>query len=106
MSLKIPPPSSSLKPTYFSTWRPRQRNTCICCHRLESRNFSQTAYLRVKREKPDPAMESRFIAWKEGPGGVFRRPLPGSTNYLNAYNKQGKLIRQALQNQQDEELDQ
>ena len=37
---------------------------------------------------------------------MFRRPLPGSTNYLNAYNKQGKLIRQALQNQQDEELDQ
>jgi len=51
-------------------------------------------------------MQSRFIAWKEGPGRVFRRPLPGSTNYLNAYNKQGELIRQTLQNQQDEEQDQ
>jgi len=47
-------------------------------------------------------MESKFIAWKEGPGRVFRRPLPGSTNYLNAYNKQGELIRQTLQNRQDE----
>lgn len=31
-----------------------------------------------------------------GPGASFRRPLPGSTNYLNAYNKQGQLIRRAI----------
>ena len=37
---------------------------------------------------------------------MFRRPLPGSTNYLNAYNKRGELIRQTLQNRQDEELGQ
>lgn len=37
---------------------------------------------------------------------MFRRPLPGSTNYLNAYNKQGELIRRTFQNRQDEELGQ
>lgn len=28
-----------------------------------------------------------------GPGAVFKNPLPGSTNYLNAYDRDGKLIR-------------
>ena len=31
--------------------------------------------------------------WLEGPGSAFRQPLPNSTNYLNAYNKDGGLIR-------------
>ncbi len=32
-------------------------------------------------------------AWINGPGSVFREPLPGSTNYLGAYDKSGRLIR-------------
>jgi hypothetical protein len=32
-------------------------------------------------------------AWLNGPGKAFRDPLPGSTNYLSAYNRQGQLIR-------------
>ncbi|KAK4502353.1 hypothetical protein PRZ48_005778 [Zasmidium cellare] len=32
-------------------------------------------------------------AWLNGPGKVFREPLPGSTNYMAAYDKQGKLLR-------------
>ena len=31
--------------------------------------------------------------WLNGPGSVFRHPLPGSTNYLNAYDRDGKLLR-------------
>ena len=31
--------------------------------------------------------------WIQGPGAVFRDPLPGSTNYLNAYDARGNLIR-------------
>ncbi|KAK5123800.1 hypothetical protein LTR85_002436 [Meristemomyces frigidus] len=32
-------------------------------------------------------------AWLKGPGKAFRDPLPGSTNYLSAYDKQGNLLR-------------
>lgn len=31
--------------------------------------------------------------WLNGPGEVFRQPLPGSTNYLNAYDRSGNLLR-------------
>ena len=31
--------------------------------------------------------------WLNGPGKVFRSPLPNSTNYLSAYDKQGNLLR-------------
>lgn len=34
-----------------------------------------------------------MFRWINGPGAVFRHPLPGSTNYLNAYDRNGKLIR-------------
>lgn len=31
--------------------------------------------------------------WLNGPGAVFKDPLPGSTNYLNAYDREGRLLR-------------
>lgn len=31
--------------------------------------------------------------WLNGPGSAFKDPLPGSTNYLNAYDPAGNLIR-------------
>lgn len=31
--------------------------------------------------------------WLNGPGAVFKNPLPGSTNYLNAYDREGQLLR-------------
>ena len=34
-----------------------------------------------------------MFRWLNGPGSVFREPLPNSTNYLNAYDKSGELIR-------------
>lgn len=35
-----------------------------------------------------------MFAWLQGPGESFRHPLPNSTNYLSAYNRQGKLLRE------------
>lgn len=43
--------------------------------------------------------------WLNGPGKVFREPLPGSTNYMAAYDKQGNLIRTRRRNQGEEEED-
>ncbi|MCJ1322957.1 hypothetical protein MMC15_008307 [Xylographa vitiligo] len=37
-----------------------------------------------------------MFRWLNGPGSVFRSPLPGSTNYLNAYDINGNLIRLQL----------
>ena len=34
-----------------------------------------------------------MFRWLNGPGSAFRHPLPGSTNYLNAYDRDGRLIR-------------
>ena len=34
-----------------------------------------------------------MFRWLNGPGSTFRHPLPGSTNYLNAYDRDGRLIR-------------
>lgn len=34
-----------------------------------------------------------MFRWLNGPGSVFRQPLPGSTNYLNAYDRNGALLR-------------
>ena len=34
-----------------------------------------------------------MFRWLNGPGQSFKDPLPGSTNYLNAYNAAGGLIR-------------
>lgn len=34
-----------------------------------------------------------MFSWLNGPGANFKHPLPGSTNYLNAYDPNGRLIR-------------
>ena len=34
-----------------------------------------------------------MFRWLNGPGSAFRHPLPGSTNYLNAYDRNGRLLR-------------
>ncbi len=34
-----------------------------------------------------------MFRWLTGPGSVFKDPLPGSTNYLNAYDTAGNLLR-------------
>ncbi|KAI9783299.1 MAG: hypothetical protein M1816_001431 [Peltula sp. TS41687] len=42
-----------------------------------------------------------MFRWLQGPGAVFRDPLPGSTNYLGAYNKDGHLIRSRQKSAED-----
>ena len=39
-------------------------------------------------------MRRQMFAWLDGPGESFRHPLPKSTNYLSAYDKRGKLLRE------------
>ncbi|KAI9814540.1 MAG: hypothetical protein M1832_005720 [Thelocarpon impressellum] len=34
-----------------------------------------------------------MFRWLDGPGAAFRHPLPNSTNYLGAYNREGQLLR-------------
>jgi len=41
-----------------------------------------------------------MAAWFAGPGGRFRRQFPGSTNYLSAYDKFGKLRRRNIGQQE------
>lgn len=53
----------------------------------------------IKREfSSTPSTQTRLrrqmFAWLQGPGESFRYPLPNSTNYLSAYNRQGKLLRE------------
>lgn len=47
-----------------------------------------------------------MFRWLDGPGSVFQNPLPGSTNYLNAYNSSGELIREKKGGQRREEASQ
>ena len=34
-----------------------------------------------------------MFGWLNGPGKAFKDPLPGSTNYLGAYDRKGRLLR-------------
>ena len=38
-------------------------------------------------------MRDEMFRWLKGPGSTFRQALPGSTNYLNAYDRDGRLLR-------------
>ena len=46
-----------------------------------------------------------MFAWLKGPGKVFRQPLPGGTNYLSAYDKEGNLLRASRADQQNRNYD-
>ncbi|KAL9099190.1 MAG: hypothetical protein Q9163_005278 [Psora crenata] len=48
--------------------------------------MSTTPHLKTRQR-------AQMFRWLHGPGNVFRHPLPNSTNYLNAYDKSGGLIR-------------
>ena len=48
-----------------------------------------------------------MFRWLNGPGSAFRHALPGSTNYLNAYDRDGRLLRaknQALKKDKEEKV--
>lgn len=52
-----------------------------------SRDFSQSSSRQITQRR------RKFYAWLNGPGKALKHPLPGSTNYLGAYDKYGNLAR-------------
>ncbi|KAF2438411.1 hypothetical protein P171DRAFT_436902 [Karstenula rhodostoma CBS 690.94] len=55
-----------------------------------ARDFSQSSCRQVTQRR------RKFYAWLNGPGRALKQPLPGSTNYLGAYDKFGNLVRGTL----------
>ncbi|KAL8788144.1 MAG: hypothetical protein Q9195_007452 [Heterodermia aff. obscurata] len=60
---------------------------CQCLRQQTERPFSSTSSRNSTR------LRDAMYSWLNGPGAVFRHPLPGSTNYLSAYDPSGRLIR-------------
>ena len=52
-----------------------------------TRDFSQSSCRQVTKRR------RQFYAWLNGPGRALKQPLPGSTNYLGAYDRFGNLVR-------------
>lgn len=63
-----------------------QRPSCQCLCEPRARQFSSTPCNATRQR-------AEMFRWLNGPGNVFRQPLPGSTNYLNAYDRSGNLLR-------------
>lgn len=61
---------------------------CPCAQKSRSRPFSTTQHHATKS-----IMREEMFLWLNGPGAVYKDPLPGSTNYLSAYDRDGKLLR-------------
>ena len=59
---------------------------CQCIRQQTQRQFSSTPRNATRQRRA-------MFNWLKGPGAAFRHPLPGSTNYLNAYDATGHLIR-------------
>ncbi|KAK2761135.1 hypothetical protein FQN54_001655 [Arachnomyces sp. PD_36] len=55
-------------------------------HPQQQRTFSSTP-------QPNTKLRNDMFMWLNGPGAAFKTPLPGSTNYLSAYDRSGKLLR-------------
>ncbi|PSN72180.1 hypothetical protein BS50DRAFT_569721 [Corynespora cassiicola Philippines] len=74
-----------------------------------SRDFSQTPCQQATLRR------RKFYAWLNGQGTGLKEPIPGSTNYLGAYDRHGNLVRAgpgwsrksraALSNEKAEEAD-
>ncbi|KAF2087083.1 hypothetical protein K490DRAFT_73901 [Saccharata proteae CBS 121410] len=62
--------------------------TCPRSHlQLHARQFSQSC------RRDATLLRRQMYAWLNAAGHKFRNPLPGSTNYLGAYDKFGNLVR-------------
>ncbi|KAL5118700.1 hypothetical protein ACEQ8H_003377 [Pleosporales sp. CAS-2024a] len=69
--------------TASSFWScPSVRPQCIA-----SRDFSHTSC------QQDTLRRRKFYEWLNGPGSGLKDPVPGSTNYLGAYDKYGNVVR-------------
>ncbi|EON65633.1 hypothetical protein W97_04872 [Coniosporium apollinis CBS 100218] len=73
-------------PSCISSYTPSARFQCPHHPSPQTRPFSNSTP-RASR------LRRRMFAWLQGPGRAFKEPLPGSTNYLGAYDRSGALIR-------------
>ncbi|KAL1957738.1 hypothetical protein VTO42DRAFT_5581 [Malbranchea cinnamomea] len=81
-------------PSHISSFPSQSSCSFISCTSLSTpskspstRTFSTTPSQHATKLRRD------MFEWLNGPGAVFKNPLPGSTNYLSAYDRQGKLLR-------------
>ncbi|MCJ1354380.1 MAG: hypothetical protein MMC33_004368 [Icmadophila ericetorum] len=83
MPPKMKKPTFSLSIQFHTPLRSSQH-----CQRRppNSKPFSSTP-------QNDTRLRQAMFRWLRGPGAVFKDPLPGSTNYLNAYDASGRLLR-------------
>lgn len=91
---RLPQPSSC-------QW-PRARPQVVPDLHTSSRPFHTTPTAlkgNLSKEKLRPTkstlLRREMAEWLNGPGYKFRRPFPGSTNYLSAYDKNGNLKRKS-----------
>ena len=57
-----------------------------CFRKAQIRLFSSSPHSQTR-------LRQSMFRWLNGPGAAFRDPLPGSTNYLSAYGRNGGLRR-------------
>ncbi|KAK5115674.1 hypothetical protein LTR62_000763 [Meristemomyces frigidus] len=86
-------------PPRISPSRLSHPETCQCfrtrpCEALVNRQFHASA-------RHETLLRRDMWKWLKGPGKAFRKPLPSSTNYLGAYDKQGQLARMKMRNDGD-----
>ncbi|USP77726.1 hypothetical protein yc1106_05000 [Curvularia clavata] len=78
--------SASAAPSQISSCSATRSQTVSLPVR-SSRQFSQTPCPQVTLRR------RKFYEWLNGPGRQLKEPIPGSTNYLGAYDKYGNLVR-------------
>jgi hypothetical protein len=96
----IMPSKTSIVPSSASALKIATRPSLQCIYHsyYQTRSFSASFPLhRMTRRR------RKMEEWLTGPGRVFRNPLPGSTNYLNAYSREGELLRARDQAENGEE---
>lgn len=82
---------STTMPPRISPSRLSQPQTCQCFRtRPQTAPGRRHFHASVRNET---RLRQDMWNWLKGPGKAFRKPLPGSTNYLGAYDKQGQLAR-------------
>ncbi|KAI9711537.1 MAG: hypothetical protein M1820_002101 [Bogoriella megaspora] len=81
-------PSLSRSTAALSPLTTPSSQLCRQCYSI-SRHFSSTP----QRSKRQTRLRRQMFSWLNGPGVVFREPLPNSTNYLGAYDRSGRLVR-------------
>ncbi|OMP83910.1 37S ribosomal protein S35, mitochondrial [Diplodia seriata] len=65
----------------------RLQCTSHASHQWHARSFSRSC------RNEQTQLRRQMYDWLNGPGAKLRHPLPGSTNYLGAYDKFGNLLR-------------